>query len=259
MHPLRTLLQLLPRIATVNPFDTKIQWRKIPRWKELFSFFSSPYSRITKRRKYFPIFFKAKTIRSNLFFWFSCSKSNLYAELKKASGKWMENPFRVRHVFFLQGGTENVFTFLSQTFSPPLMDFFLSLYRECVLHDIKASNFPQRVTHNPTSEFNRFPFQRSREFCEGKCWHQTENANDPNDIRRNVHFVCLRHDSRYVPTIWTFLDFYDSPFRCSNVLFNALPSNKIPRLLFSVPNRRYSLLFKDSDEWRSRAIKLLRH
>lgn len=29
----------------------------------------------------------------------------------------------------------------------------------------KASNFPQRVTHNPMSEFNRFPFQRSREFA----------------------------------------------------------------------------------------------
>lgn len=125
---------------------------------------------------------------------------------------------------------ENVFTFLP-TFFPLLMDFSFSLSWMCPSR-YKNSNFPQRVTHNPVSEFNRFLFHRSREFGEGKCWHQTENANDPNDIWRNVHFVCLRHDSRYVPTIWTFLDFYDSPFHCSNVLFNALPSNKIPRLLF---------------------------
>lgn len=154
-------------------------------------------------------------------------------------------------MFLFERWTENGKCFhLPSHFFPLLMDFSFSLSWMCPSR-YKNRNFPQRVTHNPMSEFNRFPFHRSREFCEGKCWHQTENANDPNDIWRNVHFVCLRHDSRYVPTIWTFLDFYDSPFHCSNVLFNALPSNKISRLLFSVPNRRYSLLFKDSDKWRA--------
>lgn len=76
----------------------------------------------------------------------------------------MENPFQVRHVFFSKEGRkmENVFTFLP-TFPPFNGSFSFSLSWMCPSR-YKNSNFPQRVTHNPVSEFNRFPFHRSREF-----------------------------------------------------------------------------------------------
>lgn len=134
------------------------------------------------------------------------------------------------------------------TFPSPLMDFSISsLLPRFVIRDKKVTNNSTvtRQTTTNVSDFNRFPIyvplrsqSSSLSLSAQRAQHKKRDTNDINVIGTgNVHFVYVSSRDmslRFRPNRLNFLLVLWWPrFLCSNVLFNALPSNKTPLRLRS--------------------------